>query len=80
MATVRDERLRAQLFATLNAVPKPTIARVQGPAYGAGIGLIAACDLAVAAYEAHFLFNETRLGRIAASVACEGQQWSLSEA
>ena len=69
VATVRDERLLAQLFATLNEVPKPTIARVQGPAYGAGIGLIAACDLAVAAYEAHFLFNETRLGRIAASAA-----------
>ena len=68
-AGMRDERLLAQLLTTLNELPKPTLARVQGPAYGAGIGLIAACDLAVASEEANFLFNDIRQGRIAASSA-----------
>lgn len=66
---LHDERLLARLFSTLNELPKPTIARVQGPAYGSGIGLLAACDLALATYDAHFALNDGRQGRIPASLA-----------
>jgi methylglutaconyl-CoA hydratase len=52
--------------------PKPTIARVQGHVAGGGNGLVAACDLAVAAQTARFAFSEVRLGVAPAvvSVAC----------
>jgi methylglutaconyl-CoA hydratase len=49
--------------------PKPTIARVQGHVAGGGIGLVAACDLAVAAASARFAFSEVRLGVSPAVVA-----------
>jgi methylglutaconyl-CoA hydratase len=52
--------------------PKPTIARVQGHVAGGGNGLVAACDLAVAAQSARFAFSEVRLGVAPSvvSVAC----------
>ncbi len=52
--------------------PKPTIARVQGHVAGGGNGLVAACDLAVAAEEARFAFSEVRVGVAPAviSVVC----------
>jgi methylglutaconyl-CoA hydratase len=52
--------------------PKPVVARVNGPARAGGIGLIAACDLAVATDEATFAFTEVRLGVVPAviSVPC----------
>ena len=55
------ERLAA-LFETIDACPRPTIARVNGAAYGGGIGLIAVCDVAIAAEGATFAFTEVRLG------------------
>lgn len=55
------ERLAA-LFEALDTCPCPTIARVNGAAYGGGIGLVAACDIAVAAAGATFAFSEVRLG------------------
>lgn len=42
--------------------PKPVIGRIQGPAYGGGLGLIAACDFAVCVDTARFAFTEVRLG------------------
>ena len=66
---LRDGRSLGALLALLNDFPKPTIARVQGPAYGAGIGLIAACDIAVAAYDALFALTEVKLGLIPAAVS-----------
>lgn len=65
---IRDARNLGRLLSTLNALPKPTIARVQGPAYGGGVGLIAACDLAVASYDALFALTEVKLGLIPATV------------
>jgi len=56
------------LLAVYNC-PKPVLARVQGPAYGGGIGLIAACDLAVAVEPATFAFSEGRLGLVPAVIA-----------
>lgn len=52
--------------------PKPTIARVQGHVAGGGNGLVAACDLAVAAEETRFAFSEVRVGVAPAviSVVC----------
>jgi len=50
------------MLRTLNELPKPTIARVNGTAYAAGVGLVAACDIAIAAEEAMFSISEVRIG------------------
>ena len=52
----------ARLLRTLNYQRQPTIARVNGPAYGGGLGLIACCDIAVASDTARFALTECRLG------------------
>lgn len=52
----------ARLLRTLNYLPVPTIARVNGAALGGGLGLVACCDIAVAAEGARFGLTETRLG------------------
>ena len=57
------------LLEALAAAPKPVIARVGGPARAGGIGLIAACDLAVAAGSATFAFTEVRLGVVPAVIS-----------
>lgn len=61
--------LLAQLLAAVCDHPKPTIARVQGHVAGGGNGLVAACDLAVAATEAKFAFSEVRVGVAPAVIA-----------
>ncbi len=60
-------RLSAML-AALNALPKPLIARVQGNAYGGGVGLIAVSDIAIAAEGVKLALTETRLGLIPATI------------
>ncbi|TPE53264.1 enoyl-CoA hydratase-related protein [Amaricoccus solimangrovi] len=60
-------RLSAML-AALNALPKPLIARVQGNAFGGGIGLIAVADVAIAAEGVKLALTETRLGLIPATI------------
>jgi methylglutaconyl-CoA hydratase len=64
-----DARAMAEMLRRLATLPKPTIARVQGPAYGGGVGLIAACDIAIATFEAQFALSEVRLGLIPATIA-----------
>lgn len=65
-----EEALKmATCFHTLAALDKPTIALVQGPAYGGGVGLIAACDIAIGAAEATFCFPEVKLGLIPAVIS-----------
>ena len=49
--------------------PKPVIAAVNGHAFGGGIGLVAAADIAVAADSARFSFSEVRLGLIPAMIS-----------
>ena len=61
---LRDSRALAGMLRRLAQCPKPTIARVQGPAYGGGVGLVAACDIAVATFEAQFALTEVKLGII----------------
>ena len=62
----------ADLMVKIQDSPKPTIARVQGNVFGGGNGLVAACDLAVAADHVRFAFSEVRLGLTPAviSVVC----------
>lgn len=57
-----DAQALAHTFRALAVCPKPTLARVQGAALGGGMGLVAACDLAIASREASFGTTETRLG------------------
>ena len=57
-----DARCLADMLRTLNELPKPTIAKVQGAAFGGGVGLVACCDIAVASEAAIFCLSEARLG------------------
>jgi methylglutaconyl-CoA hydratase len=60
-----------QLAAMLQAIytcPKPTMARVQGDVYAGGMGLVAACDMAVAVESAQFCLSEVKLGLIPATI------------
>jgi len=66
----RADALRlAELMSRLNRLRVPTIARVQGPAFGGGVGLIACCDMAIGADRALFSLSEVRLGLIPAVIA-----------
>jgi methylglutaconyl-CoA hydratase len=65
---VADAMALAEMLHTLDACPKPTLALVQGPAYGGGVGLVAACDIAIAAETASFALTEVRLGLIPAVI------------
>jgi methylglutaconyl-CoA hydratase len=58
-----------ELLDGLAALAKPVVARVQGPAYGGGVGLAAACDIVVAAAEARFQMSEVKLGVAPAMVS-----------
>jgi methylglutaconyl-CoA hydratase len=57
-----DARRMAAMLRALDELPMPLLARVNGPALGGGMGLLATCDLAVAAEGATFGFTEVRLG------------------
>jgi len=57
-----DAQGLAGMLSTLDRLPKPTIARVHGPAFAGGTGLVAACDIAVGTPEAKFCFSEAKLG------------------
>ncbi|MEO8003926.1 MAG: enoyl-CoA hydratase/isomerase family protein [Betaproteobacteria bacterium] len=61
---LRDAAALAGLMRSLDGMKKPTIARVQGAAYGGGVGLVACCDIAIAATQASFSLSEVRLGLI----------------
>ncbi len=56
------------MMRTLNELPKPTIARINGAAYAAGVGLIAACDIAVAVEAAVFSISEVRIGLVPSTI------------
>lgn len=72
-AAERQDRINeathlAEMLAKLDALPQPLIAKVHGPAYGGGIGMMCVCDLAVVARSAKFVLSETRLGIIPATI------------
>jgi methylglutaconyl-CoA hydratase len=64
-----DAKGMATMLHTLYTLKKPTIARVHGAAFAGGVGLVAACDMAVAAYEAEFCLSEVKLGLIPATIS-----------
>ncbi len=57
------------LMKTLHGLKKPTVARVQGAAYGGGVGLVACCDIAVGTMAAAFSLSEAKLGLIPAVIS-----------
>ncbi|CAB5516777.1 2,3-dehydroadipyl-CoA hydratase [Achromobacter anxifer] len=75
MATLSDAENRAdaaRLAGMLHAIwscPKPVVACVNGDAYAGGMGLVSACDIAIAAGSAHFCLSETRLGLLPATIS-----------
>lgn len=59
----------AEMLAALNQLPKPVIARVNGQAYGGGMGVISCCDVAIGVDSARFGLTEVRLGLIPATIS-----------
>ena len=68
-ANQRDAQALADMLAALDRMPKPTLARVHGPAFAGGTGLVAACDIAVGTPEAKFCFSEAKLGLSPATIS-----------
>jgi methylglutaconyl-CoA hydratase len=70
----REERMAearklATMLGALNELPKPVIGRINGSAYGGGMGMISVCDIAIGVESARFGFTETRLGLIPATIS-----------
>ena len=59
----------ANMLRTIYLCPKPVVAKVQGDCYAGGMGLVAACDIAVAVEDAHFCLSEVKLGLIPATIS-----------
>jgi methylglutaconyl-CoA hydratase len=66
---VADARALAQMLRVLYRCEKPTVARVQGDTYAGGMGLVAACDIAVCVDTANFCLSEVKLGLIPATIS-----------
>lgn len=64
-----DAQELARLMDTLYHCPKPTVAKIQGAAYGGALGLICCCDIAFASDNATFCFSEVKIGLIPAVIA-----------
>lgn len=59
----------AEMLRTIYFCPKPVVAKVQGDCYAGGMGLVAACDIAIAVEEANFCLSEVKLGLIPATIS-----------
>lgn len=57
------------MFRAIHDCPVPVVGRIQGPAYGGGVGLVASCDVVVAAPQTAFVFSEVRLGMVPGVIA-----------
>jgi methylglutaconyl-CoA hydratase len=66
---LQDALRLGEMLATLNALTKPTVARINGNVFGGGVGLIACCDIAIASAEARFTLSEIRLGILPAMIS-----------
>ena len=64
-----DALALARLMRTLDELPKPTIARVHGAAFGGGVGLVACCDIAIGVPTAKFGLTESKLGLLPAVIS-----------
>jgi len=63
-----DAAALAGLMQTLNTIPKPTIARVQGAAYGGAVGLVCCCDIAIGATSTVMSLSEVKIGLVPATI------------
>ncbi|MCL1074011.1 enoyl-CoA hydratase-related protein [Shewanella dokdonensis] len=68
-ANIADASELATLMRTLDRFPKPTVALVQGAAFGGALGLICCCDVAIATSNARFCLSEVRLGLLPAVIS-----------
>lgn len=66
---LKDAQLLAGMLQALHELPQPTIARVQGAAFGGAVGLVSCCDMAVATPKASFCLSEVRIGLIPATIS-----------
>ena len=66
---LEDSLKLAELFYLMYSLPKPIIAKVNGAAIGGGTGLVAACDIAIAAENAKFSLSEVKLGLVPACIS-----------
>jgi methylglutaconyl-CoA hydratase len=66
---VADATLLADMLEAIHGAPKPVIGRVQGAAFGGGVGLVAACDIALGTERASFCLSEVKLGIIPAVIS-----------
>lgn len=66
---IEDAKKLSNLLHVIDTCPKPTIACVQGPAFGGGVGLVAACDIAICVEEAIFCLSEVKWGLIPAVIS-----------
>ena len=66
---LQDALVLGNLMHSLHYSPKPVIAMIQGPAFGGGAGIAAACSMAIASTTAHFCFSEVKLGLIPAVIS-----------
>ena len=78
---LRDASALALMLKTLNQMPQPTIARVQGAAFGGAVGLVSCCDMAIAATNASFSLSEVKIGLVPATIspyviAAIGERWA----
>ena len=66
---LEDAEAMGALLQKLCFLPKPTVALVQGPAYGGGLGIVSCCDVAVAVKSASFTLSEVKLGILPATIS-----------
>jgi methylglutaconyl-CoA hydratase len=66
---LKDAELLAGMLKALHELPQPTIARVQGAAFGGAVGLVSCCDMAVGSERASFSLSEVKIGLIPATIA-----------
>ncbi|BFM14371.1 enoyl-CoA hydratase/isomerase family protein [Maricurvus nonylphenolicus] len=66
---LRDSNALATMLKTLNFLSKPTIARVQGAAFGGAVGLVSCCDMAIASERATFSLSEVKIGLMPATIS-----------
>lgn len=66
---LRDAHALANMLKALNSLPQPTIARVQGAAFGGAVGLVSCCDMAVGSNHAKFSLSEVKIGLIPATIS-----------
>ena len=66
---LKDANALATMLKTLDRMSKPTVARVHGPAYAGGVGLVAACDIAIGSQDAEFCLTEVKLGLSPATIS-----------